>query len=177
MVRATGGSAYVYGHSSGAVLALEAAARGLPARKLAVYEPPYTGSGRPAEPIAARLAELVSAGHRDEAAAQFLSMTGMPAEAVEQVRADPGWPAMQAIAHTLAYDVLLCGNGLVPADLLSRISVPTLVMAGGSSVPWATKSAESVAAAVPNARVGIVEEQGHGIAAEVLAPLLTEFFT
>lgn len=171
------GPAYVYGHSSGAVLSLEAAADGLPIRKLAVYEPPYTGGGEPAEPIAARLAELAATGHRDQAAEEFLLMTGMPAQVVGHIKASPGWERMLTLAHTLAYDVRICGDGLVPTDRLGRISVPTLVMGGGNSAPWAAPVAESVAAAVPDARVRIVDGQDHGVADEAIAPLLTDFYT
>lgn len=171
------GPAYVFGHSSGAVLALEAAAAGVPMRKLAVYEPPYTGGGEPAEPVAARLAELAATGHRDQAAEEFLLMTGMPAQVVGHIKASPGWEPMLAIAHTLAYDVRLCGDGLVHADRLSRISVPTLVMAGGNSAPWAAPVAESVAGAIPDARVRILDGQDHGVTDEAIMPLLTGFYT
>lgn len=176
VVEAAGEAAYVYGHSSGAVLALEAAAHGVPMRKLAVYEPPYTGGGEPAEPFAAKLAGLVAAGHRDQAAEEFLKLTGMPEEVLGHVRASPGWPAMQAIAHTLAYDVRLCDDGLVHADRLSRIAVPTLVMAGGNSPAWAPEAAGQVAAAVPGATVRVIDGQDHGVADEALIPILREFY-
>jgi pimeloyl-ACP methyl ester carboxylesterase len=55
VIGAAGGPALVFGHSSGAVLALEAAARGLAITKLAAYEPPYlTGASgrRPADDLA-----------------------------------------------------------------------------------------------------------------------------
>src|ERR687892_1110996 len=42
VIDALGGSAFVYGHSSGGALSLDAAAAGLPIMKLAVYEPPFT---------------------------------------------------------------------------------------------------------------------------------------
>ncbi|WP_163510288.1 alpha/beta fold hydrolase [Fodinicola acaciae] len=177
IVEAAGEPAYVFGHSSGAVLALEAAAYGVPMRRLAVYEPPYTGGGEPAEPTAARLAELAATGHRDQAAEEFLRLTGMPAEVVGHIKTSPGWQPMLAIAHTLAYDVRLCDDGLVHADRLSRISVPTLVMAGGNSAPWAEQAADAVAAAVPGARTRVVDGQDHGVADEVLVPLLEEFYT
>jgi alpha-beta hydrolase superfamily lysophospholipase len=46
VIAAAGGSAYWCGRSSGAVLAPEAAASGLPITKLALYEPPLTVGGR-----------------------------------------------------------------------------------------------------------------------------------
>src|SRR5215218_2186490 len=42
VIAAAGGSAFVYGTSSGAALALEAAASGLAITKLAMWEPPFS---------------------------------------------------------------------------------------------------------------------------------------
>ncbi|GAA3516704.1 alpha/beta fold hydrolase [Actinocatenispora rupis] len=176
VLTATGGPAYVFGHSSGAVLALEAAAAGVPMHRLAVYEPPYTGGGEPAEPFATRLAGLVAAGDRGRAAKEFLALTGMPDAALEHISSSPGWPAMEAIAHTLAYDVRLCDDGLVPAERLARIATPTLVLAGGNSAPWASTAATAVAGAVPDATARVVPDQDHGIADDALIPILTDFF-
>ncbi|GAA1691354.1 alpha/beta hydrolase [Fodinicola feengrottensis] len=174
VVAATGAVPYVYGHSSGAILALEAAAGGVPIAKVAAYEPPYTGES-PAE-VAEQLAQWSAAGERDRAAEGFMRLTGMPQQVIDGVKQSPGWAAMTAIAHTLAYDLRICGDGR-PSARLASVSVPTLAMAGGTSAPWAVPAAESVAAVVQGAVVRVVEGQNHNLADAAIAPVLTEFFS
>ena len=84
LINEAGGSAFVFGHSSGAVLALEAA-RLLPTKitRLALYEPPFIiDDSRPPAPrnYAAHLRELVSSGRRGEAVEYFMREVGAPAK-------------------------------------------------------------------------------------------------
>jgi pimeloyl-ACP methyl ester carboxylesterase len=90
VVAAAGQPPFVYGHSSGGVLALEAAARGVEMRSLAVYEPPYTGDNHPGPEFGRHLDELVAAGHRDQAAEQWLAMAGTPPSIIESIKRGPG---------------------------------------------------------------------------------------
>src|SRR2546429_4582400 len=102
-----GGSAFVVGGSSGAVLALEAA-RKLPITKLALYEPPFiVDDSRPPLPAdyVSQLTALLASGRRGDAVAYFMTTgVGLPVAEVAQMRHDPMWPALEAVAHTLAYD-------------------------------------------------------------------------
>src|SRR2546421_1143459 len=102
-----GGLASVFGTSSGAILALEAAAHGLAITKLALWEPPFSvdddGPQRHKE-YATRLAELLAAGRRGDAVALFMKQVGLPPEFVAQARNAPWWSATEDLAHTLAYD-------------------------------------------------------------------------
>ena len=179
VIAAAGDVPYVYGHSSGAALALETAATGVPMRGLAVYEAPYTaeddGSGGSDE-LLQKLRNCLAAGDPDGAAAAFLTTSGAPAEVVEMMRSGPGWSRMRELAPTLVYDVLLCNGGRPPAERLARIDVPTLALAGGISAPWAGRSAAAIAAAVPGARQSVVAGQHHGIPGAAIAPVLREFF-
>ncbi len=177
-----GGSAQVYGHSSGGVLALEAAARKLPITKLAVYEPPYIIEGdrsAPALDLPARLTELVSSGRRGEVVKLFLvEAVGMPPDVVAQMESSPGWPGMEALAHTLPYDFDLVGNGNgMPTGRLATIRVPTLALDGGASPDWARHSVREVAAVIPGALHITLDGQTHGADVNVLAPVLEEFFS
>ncbi|MEP7026175.1 MAG: alpha/beta hydrolase [Actinomycetota bacterium] len=176
VVAATGSAPFVYGHSSGAVLGLEAAAQQVPIRMLAVYEPPYTGADGVASGFADELASLAASGQRGEAAARFLALTGAPAAAIAGMRSAPFWPRMEAIAHTLPYDVRLCGDGTVPAGRLAAIGIPVLALAGGASPDWAYTAAGAVTAAVPHGGMQVLPGQDHGAAAEVVAPVLRGFF-
>src|SRR5438270_2398156 len=68
LIAEAGGAAAVFGYSSGAMLALHAAARGLPITRLVLYDPPYMVQPPTGEPDhAARLADLIAGGRRGEA--------------------------------------------------------------------------------------------------------------
>ena len=178
--RAAGGSPFVFGHSSGAVLALEAAARGVAMAKLVVYEPPYIDDGsRPRHnaDLAGRLGELVSAGHRGEAARLFLvEAVGVPPHVVALIEAGPDWSGMEAMAHTLAYDVTICNAQSMPVERMAEIAIPTLAVAGGASPDWARSAVRALAATIPDSKDLIIDGQDHGVADEAIAPVLVEFF-
>ena len=176
VVASTGGAAYVYGHSSGGALALEAAARGVDMRKVAVYEPPYAGDDPRLAGFGDRLDELVTSGRRGEAAESFLALAGAPAEAIAHIKASPGWDRMMALAHTLSRDIALGNGGAVPVDRIATVGAPTLAMAGGESYGWAHDAARTIASTIPGAQARIVPGQQHAPAHEVVASLLREFF-
>src|SRR5690349_22532010 len=126
VVAAAGGSACLYGSSSGAALALEAA-RMLPTKitKLALWEPPYVPEGFPRPPAdsARTYTELVAAGKRGDAAEFFMAkVVGLPPEFVAQARSSPWWPAQEALAHTLAYDATIMGDYRLPAEPVAEVT-------------------------------------------------------
>jgi pimeloyl-ACP methyl ester carboxylesterase len=177
---AAGGAAFVYGHSSGAALTLEAAARGLAITRLAVYEPPYVVTeelsvARVA--LAAAVDQLISAGRRSEAVERFLTgATDIRPEIVAMLRASRRWPPMEALADTLPYDFAIMDGGSIPAARLARISVPTLFLDGAASPGWARDSVRAAASMVPGARHVSVERQDHTVQERVIAPLLVSYF-
>jgi pimeloyl-ACP methyl ester carboxylesterase len=185
LILEAGGSAFVLGHSSGAVLALEAA-RTHPSSitKLALYEPPFiVDDSRPALPedYVTRLTELVSAGRRGDAVEFFMvSGPGMSAEAVAEMRNAPFWAAMEAVAHTLAYDVTIMGDTMsgspAPLERWSSVTVPSLVMDGGASPPWQRHAVQALAETLPRAQHKTLEGQDHGPDSEILSSVLKEFF-
>ena len=175
-----GGSAFVYGTSSGAALALEAAARGLPIAKLALWEPPFIGDDsrpRPPADTARIFTEMVSAGRRGDAVEYFMAkVVGLPAEFVAEARKAPWWPAQEALAHTLAYDATIMGDYSLPAERVASVTAPTLVIAGGASWAWIRDTAQTIADILSDGRYRILEGQDHNVAPEAMAPLLEEFF-
>jgi pimeloyl-ACP methyl ester carboxylesterase len=185
MIDEAGGSAFVFGHSSGAILALEAS-RTRPDRvpKLAVYEPPFiVDDGRPPLPAdyVTHLESLVSEGRRGDAVAYFLTTgPGVPAEVVESMRREEYWPSLEAVAHTLAYDGTVMGDTMSgspePLERWASVAVPTLVMDGGASPPWQQNGARALASVLPDARHSTLADQDHGPADDVLAPVLVGFF-
>jgi pimeloyl-ACP methyl ester carboxylesterase len=177
------GPARVFGHSSGAILALEAAARGLDIGNVAAYEPTYVIEGtrpRPADDLADRLQALISQDDRAGAVALFQAeAVGLPAEIINGMRGSPMWGWFTALAHTLPYDTILCGPGMrLPADRLAAVTVPVLAIGGGASPPWLAAAARAVAEAVPTGRYVTLDGHDHGILQQpaALRPLLTGHF-
>jgi pimeloyl-ACP methyl ester carboxylesterase len=179
------GAAFVYGKSSGAVLALEASnTLRAKIRKLALYEPPLiVNDGRPPPPdgYAEELDALIAVGRRGDAIEFFMTkVVGMPAEAVAPMRKAPAWPKMEAMAHTLAYDVAIAGDTMsgkpLPAQRWTAATAPTLVMDGGASPEWMRNGAAALADVLPDAQHRTLAGQTHEVAPEVIAPELEQFF-
>ena len=184
VIQEAGGSAFVFGHSSGAVLSLRAAAAGLAITKLAVYGPPFivddSRAPAPAEYVE-HLDELVAAGRRGDAFAYFMTAgVGMPEKIVAQMRQGPGWDASESVAHTIAYDGRVMGDTTTGKPLAdepwSSIMVPTLVLDGGESPAWMHAGAEALMSKLPNGEHRTLAGQGQGPADDVLAPVLVAFF-
>lgn len=179
LIKEAGGPVCLFGHSSGAVLALEAAAGGLNVEKVAIYEPPYVASGngpRPPEDAAAQLARLASIGRRGDALEYWMvKMVGQKSEEAASMRNAPFWPALEALAHTLAYEATIMGDWRVPVRMAS-IRIPALVIDGGASPEYMRQAAQAVAKAIPQAQYRTLEGQTHNVAAEAITPVLIEFF-
>jgi Predicted hydrolases or acyltransferases (alpha/beta hydrolase superfamily) len=182
VIEQAGGSAYLYGVSSGAALALQTAAKLGAAKvtKLALYEPPYGSDDAQQKRAYAeqkrRTNELIRTGRPGEAAAYFLGAIGMPREAIEQMKASPQWELIKRIDFTLAYDYEVLGDGTVPQAIAKSIAVPTLVMDGEKSMEFMRPTADRVARLIPGAERKTLEGQTHQAAPEVTAPVLIEFF-
>jgi pimeloyl-ACP methyl ester carboxylesterase len=157
VVHATGGSAYVFGHSSGAILALRAARAGVPIVRLAVYEPPFVLEGtrpRPGADLAERTRDLIARGRRADALRLDLTEAmALSAQALASAQASKLWPGFLAIAHTFAYDLDVCGPGnVLPAHEMAQLGVPVLVIDGSESPSWARASTARLAALIPGAQ-------------------------
>jgi hypothetical protein len=168
-----GGSACVFGYSSGAILSLRAAAHGLAVSRLALYDPPPTGAK--AGDLVPQLTKLIEAGRRGDAVELFQTeAVGIPAAIVAQMRTAPFRPALEQIAPTLVYESTILGP--LPTDLLAAVRVPTLVLNGEQSHELVRQAAQAIADALPDGRYRTLNGQGHDIAPEVVAPILEEFF-
>jgi len=173
LITKAGGSACVFGYSSGAILALRAAAHGLAILRLALYEPPPTGAK--AGQLAPQLAELISAGRRGDAVELFQTeAVGIPAAVVAQMRNAPFRPALEKMAHTLVYESTILRS--LPTGLIASVRVPTLVIDGEESHEVMRQAAQSLADTLPDGRHRTLKGQGHDIVPAVVAPVLEEFF-
>lgn len=182
LIDEAGGSAFVYGISSGACLALESAIRlGRKVSKLAIYEAPYDsskGAGQAWKDYRTQLAKLLSEDRRGDAVGLFMQFVGAPAAQVEGMRQSPVWPMFEAIAPTLAYDAAAMGaDRLPPVEQAAKLAVPALVMNGQLGQPFMLATAKALANAIPHAQLRTLEGQRHDVDSKVLAPVLVEFFT
>lgn len=183
LIAANGGRASLLGFSSGAVLALEAAAAGLPIDRLVMYEPPFVlpGSGFPPPPedYVEALNAMTASGDKDAAPAYFMGTVGMPPEAIEGMKQSPIWPMMQSIGPTIAYDGQFMFDGYYTAGKFpahwKNAKLPVLVVNGDASFPFMPAAADAVAAELPNARRQTLQGQDHGPKPEVMAPVVREF--
>jgi pimeloyl-ACP methyl ester carboxylesterase len=169
-----GGSARVYGMSSGCLLALHAAAGGLAIPKLALFEPPVEpdedATGESA--FTAELAALVAAGRRRDAVAYFHRGIGVPEEIMAQMT-PPVWAALEAVAHTLVYDCMI--SDATSLRLIRSVTAPALVIDSQGSGGELSGMAATVVEALPNASHRSLPGAWHGVPDDALAPVLLEF--
>lgn len=177
LIHHAGGSAFVHGFSSGAILALLAAERGLGIPKLSLLEPPLRVEATPPPPsgMGGEVARLVITGRAGEAYEHWLNGIGLSADMITGMRQSPLWPALEASAHTLVYDSLITGS--MPPERLAAISTPTLVTGSQASTDQLRNWVQAVAQALPDASARFLPGTWHGVPAEHLAPALIQFFT
>lgn len=175
LAAAADGPVHLYGHSSGGILSLEAAAAEIRVGKVAVYEPPYlTGGGDDWQTFVDKVRSLADGGRGSEAVEAFFRHAGAGFD--PGMTRTPWWPALVSLAHTLPYDLTLAADGGVPADRFAGIAAPVLALHGGASASWAAASATAVAGAVQDGRKNLIDGQDHAVAPDAVAPVLLEFF-
>jgi pimeloyl-ACP methyl ester carboxylesterase len=176
LIKAAGGTASLYGHSSGAGLALQCAVAGLPVERLVLHDAPYNvdpASGAESREFLEKLLALLRDERHVDAIALFLGGMGMPEEVAREAAA-----GLQDVAPSLAYDSAAMGDaegGLVPEALLSSVRVPTLVLAGGADHPFMLDVARILASGLPEATFVHLEGQSHDAPADVVAPPILDF--
>ena len=183
LIDAAGGHASLLGYSSGSVVALEAAASGLPVDKLVMYEPPFVLPGQPFPPppadYVATLEGFTAKGDDGASAEYFMRSIGMPQEMIEGAKQSPMWPIMMSIGPTIAYDGHFMFDGYYAAgefpERWKKATMPVLVLNGDASFPFMPAAADAVTAELPDATRRTLAGQDHGPKPDVLAPVLEEF--
>jgi pimeloyl-ACP methyl ester carboxylesterase len=182
LLNEAGGAALVWGMSSGAVLALEAANRLRGIKKVALYEAPFiVDDTRPTtEDDWVQIGEAVAADRRSEAIKLFLKSVGVPGFFMALMRLMPMWSKLKAIAHTLPYDGAIVQDNQrgkpLPPSRWASVTVPALVMDGGNSPAWMLHANRTLASELPNAQYRTLEGQTHMLKPKAHAPILVEFF-
>jgi pimeloyl-ACP methyl ester carboxylesterase len=184
LIEAAGGGAALYGISSGAVLALDAA-NAVPGKvsHLIVYEPPFfVNDSHPPLPntYVADLERAIAGGDRSRAGEIFLTQAiGIPPEYVEGMKADPSWKELEDVAHTISYDGRIMGTTMsgnpLPIDRWNRVTMPTRIITGGNSDPFFQTGADALAGLLPDATRQVIPGQDHSIPGSVLAPVMIEY--
>jgi pimeloyl-ACP methyl ester carboxylesterase len=192
LIDRAGATASVYGHSSGAALALHAAAHGLPITELILHEPPFNplqegedhhhrqaAEDRAAAEQAEAIKALLARGRRTEAIESFLAPTGMPQQAIDRMSHDP---ATQAVAHTLPHDPfeVVSANsrgGATPVEQAATVRVRTLLLCGGASFDWMIETCRQLAAAMPDGHYHVMPAQDHVASPEVISLALRHFLS
>jgi pimeloyl-ACP methyl ester carboxylesterase len=186
LIEAAGGAASLWGWSSGGALALRAAGAGVGVERLSVYEVPFMvipEVTRPTPDYGERLDELVAAGDRSGAVQHFMrNSMGIPAPFVALMRLMPMWKGLKATAHTLPYDWAALGKhnmygAPLDANEWASITVPTLVVHGAKSPAELQQGSRALAEVLPNAQLRALDGVSHNVKMNLLAPLLTDFFT
>ncbi|HEX4094937.1 MAG TPA: alpha/beta hydrolase [Trebonia sp.] len=172
------GAPFVFGHSSGAAIALRAAAAGLPAAGVVAYEAPFGNdeTPTPAVDLAERIGGLVTAGRNREAVTVWMTdVVRLPDQALASLDSAPWVTALEPLARTLPYEMAVTAGG-VPAGELGTIAAPVLILGGGDSPAWFRRSVAEQAAAIPGAQLRMLDGFGHNVPPEVIAPMLIDFF-
>jgi pimeloyl-ACP methyl ester carboxylesterase len=186
LIAEAGGSANLYGISSGGALALEATAAGLAIDRLAVYEVPYSladDQPRLQKEYIDNLRALLADGRRGDAVELFLRSVGGDDEAIAQTRSSPEWAGLEAIAPTLLYDAICLGTRQPPTERLGKITAPTWVITGApegehevGSTAFFESAARAIVDSIPSAQHKVLPGQTHMVDPQALAPMLTTFY-
>jgi pimeloyl-ACP methyl ester carboxylesterase len=176
---AGGGAPFVFGHSSGAAIALRAAAAGLPVTGVAAYEAPFASDDTPppgTDP-ADHIGQLVGAGRSREAVTYWMrDVVRAPEQVLAQLDDAPWVTALEPLARTLPYELAVTAGG-VPAAELRKITAPVLILGGGNSPAWFRRSVAEQAAAIPGAQLMTLDGYDHNAPPDVITSILTSFFS
>lgn len=175
VIDALGGRAALYGHSSGAVLAMHAAQHLAPkVQRVLLYDAPWVADEAGAATYAdlrAKVEELLASGRNAAAIKHFLVGIGMPKMFAHFLPFMPGWRRLKALAPTLRYDMALTA-GQPPLDLAGTITVPVHVVVGERSPEELHRVAAALAYAIPGATHQVLTGQDHMVSDKVLLPSL-----
>jgi pimeloyl-ACP methyl ester carboxylesterase len=182
LVDEVGEPVYLYGHSSGAALALEVAIKlRKKIKRLAIYEVPYAlqkDAIKASKEYDKQLKRLLVSGRKGDAVALFIRNVGVSDKQLQAIRRLPMWKGLVGMAPTLAYESAVLGEGhALPTALLRRISIPTLVMHGGKGAASMRDAAQAISKTIPKAQLRTLDGQTHGVSPKVLGPVLAEFFS
>jgi pimeloyl-ACP methyl ester carboxylesterase len=181
LVAAHGAPAYLFGMSSGALLALEAAAAlGDKIAGVVLYEPPVDPNKSAADYQAdyRQMADLAADERAEDMLSLFLGGV-MPPDQFEGFKQSPAWAAYAAAGKSLAHDYQVMAaarSGDTPPSRWFDIKAPVLVMDGDASFPFMKAGADWVAGGLPHGARKSLAGQTHQYDPRLVAPEILGFF-
>lgn len=179
LIKEAGGSAHVFGISSGAGLALRTATSGLNIPKLAMYEPPFQvpdeKNGAPKDMLQ-QMRQMMAEDRRADTVKYFMKIVGVPKFGIFMMSLFPMWKKLKAVAHTLPYDIEVMNEFKMPENEARSVKAPTLVSAGTKTSESIKRSAKRLSELIPDCRLRMLEGQTHNVSEKAIAPVLIEFF-
>jgi pimeloyl-ACP methyl ester carboxylesterase len=180
LIEVAGGSASVFGFSSGAILALKAVADGVAVKRLYLYEPPFRfdeNQFAPPADLPARLQALLDGGDPGALVATFqVESVGLPEEVVKDIRRSPMWSQLEAMAQSVVYDAIITTDLQRPTAAMTAVTTPTLVLQGDPTWPLLATAAAGIVGRLPNATHRMLPVNAiHGIDPGGTAAAIREF--
>ena len=182
LAKETGGAVNVFAHSFGAMCALEGALLAHNLKRMVCYEPSLnrTATDPKRDTTIEKMRELIAAGDRDgTVAAHLRGIINTTEEVVQKQRANKdGWAERMAMAHTMPRELHALKSMIFEPERYSPIAVPVRFLLGGKSVGRGPETAQRLVAAIPNAELTVLEDQGHFgylTAPDLVAAKIVEF--
>lgn len=180
LIDMAGGTAFLFGISSGAILSIKAVAYGLNIDRLALLEPPFVGNVKQKRPSNSveQLKQMISEGRKGDAVNFYLrKVMGMPVFITWILRLTPNWSKMKANANSLPYDATVCGDFNLPFKLINKkLTIPTIVIDSSKSPKMLREAVQSVAEILPNGQRITLSGAIHEVPPKILVPVLTDFY-
>lgn len=170
---------HVFANCTGGIVAVHAAAAGVPMAKLAMYEPPYCYPKITPEQMT-RLKQLLAEDRREEAVTLFgLEIVGfLTPETLDRFKQHPAWKGFEANAPSMLYDSIIDErHSSIPFDLLPKIAAPTFLLCGADTAVTIRDAMVTLSQEIPDAELLFLEGEGHLPDQRKAAPLVKEFFT
>lgn len=165
------GPVTLLGHSSGALLSLEAALRTDNLHELILYEPPIPVGDHElySEETLDEMKRLLDAGENEQMLVLFLrEIAQSTPEEIDAQRSAPDWQDLVDAAHVWPRSVQAVGEYEFDAARFANLATPTLLLSGSESPPFLRDATEVVDNALPNSQ--LVTFEGHAHEAMLTAP-------
>jgi pimeloyl-ACP methyl ester carboxylesterase len=156
----TGGPVSLWGHSYGANCAMGGASLTGNVDHLILYEPSL---GLPYPPGSIEAIEYAMVRGDNDAAitAVLVDILELTDDEIDAFRESPLWPTRLAAAPTIPRECRVEQDWVYRPGQFDAINAPTLLLTGSDSLPVVTRATNLAAAAIPDARVHILDGHAH----------------
>ncbi|HEX9037590.1 MAG TPA: alpha/beta hydrolase [Ktedonobacterales bacterium] len=183
VVDGIGQPVHLYGHSSGAMFAVEAAMRTPHLASLVLYEggPKPPGFIIVPDEFISQLEALIEQGKREEAMNLVMPRAaGVTPQELDLMRRTPAWAARVAAAHTIPRELRAINAYGADLNRFGTLSLPTLLLVGERTDARRREMFLALNGVIQGSRMRELAGQGHAAhqtAPELLAAAITEFLS